>query len=148
MLLPAAKAAFAFSVALHSAAQAPQPPLAVPFDCSWIYHPPSGERQRFEGVYYSFIDNSGFVPCLSDSACKAWMGKASAEIDFSDRASAQLRRRYEDMYGIYRIVFDGRRGSLGTRPGCDDRWSAEAGDRDYVRVEKILGITRPDKRRP
>jgi hypothetical protein len=147
MVLTAAPAALALAIVFQSASHAPEPPPPVPFDCSWIYHPPSGGRERFEGVYYSFIDNGGFVQCRSDAACKDWAGKAGSQIAFSDRASAQLRRRSMDTYGVYRIAFEGRRGKLGTRPGCDDG-SLESTDDDYVQVENVLGATRIDKSKP
>jgi hypothetical protein len=147
MGLPAAQAVLAFGIVLQAAAPAPAPPLAVPFDCSWIYHPPSGGRERFEGVYYSFIDNGGFVHCRSGDACKDWMGKATSQVAFSDRASAQLRRRAIDHYGVYRLVFEGRRGKLGNRPGCEDAWGLDAEGDDYVQVEKVLSVTRLDRSR-
>jgi hypothetical protein len=148
MVLPAAPAALVLAMALQAAAPASTAPPAVPFDCSWVYHPPSGPRQRFEGVYYSFIDDSGFFACRSDEACKDWMGKATSQVAFSDRASAQLRRRCMDTYGVYRTVFEGRRGKLGTRPGCDDGWSLDSTDDDYLQVENVLGVTRIDKSKP
>jgi hypothetical protein len=144
MVLPAAPAALALGLVFETAAHAPEPPSAVPFDCSWIYHPPSGGRERFEGVYYSFIDNGGFVHCRSDGACKDWMGKATWEVAFSDRASAQLRRRSMDHYGVYRLVFEGRRGKLGNRAGCENSWDADLESEDYLQVEKVLSVTRLD----
>jgi hypothetical protein len=139
----AGPAALALLAAVQASMASGQPPRAVPFDCSWIYHPPSGARERFEGVYYSFIDNGGFVACGSAKACNDWMGKGNVEIAFSDRASAQLRRRSIDLYGVYRIVFEGRRGKLGTRPGCEsNEWSLERRDDDYVRVERVLSVKR------
>ena len=117
------------------------PPRAVPFDCSWIYHPPTGSRVRFEGVYTSFIDDGGFYACSSDEACRHWIGKDKVEIDFSEGASAELRKRRIGNYGVFRIVFDGRRGKLADRPGCSaSEWSLEAWGNDYVRVDKVLSV--------
>lgn len=134
------KSAFLLLAAVQASLSAP-PPRAVPFDCSWIYHPPTGSRERFEGVYTSFIDDGGFYACPSDEACRNWIGKEKVEIAFSERASAELRRRRIANYGVFRIVFEGRRGKLGDRPGCEaNGWSLEAWGDDYVRVEKIIEI--------
>ena len=134
-------AALALILAVQASPAAAPPPPALPFDCSWIYHPPFGERERFDGVYYSFIDNGGFFPCSSARACDDWMGKGSFEIAFAERATEQLRRRSADYYGVYRIVFEGRRGKLGTRPGCEeDGWSLEMEGDDYLRVDRVLRV--------
>jgi hypothetical protein len=134
------------AVALFIALQAATaPPRAEPFDCSWIYHPPTGERERFEGVYTSFIDNGGFYACSTSAACRDWSGKKNVEIDFSEPALEQLHRRAAGYYGVYKIVFEGRRGKLEDRPGCEaNEWSLEAWGDDYVRVEKVLSV-RPFK---
>ena len=131
MITSAAPAAYALLALVQGLAPAPaMPPLAEPFDCSWIYHEPRGPRERFEGVYYSFIDNGGFYACASAAACRDWTGRGTHEIAFSERASEQMRRRRIDMYGVFRIAFEGRRGTLGTRPGCGrGAWSlAERGE--------------------
>ncbi len=109
-------------IAFQTGPAVSQTPRSVSFDCSWIYDPPQGARERFEGVYYSFIDNSGFYPCSAFSACKDWMGKGSLEIAFSRRATAQLQKRGAEMYGIYKITFEGRRGKLRDRAGCERNW--------------------------
>jgi hypothetical protein len=134
------KSAFLLLAAVQATLTAP-PPRAVPFDCSWIYHPPTGSPERFEGVYTSFIDDGGFYACPSDEACRNWIGKEKVEIAFSERASAELHRRRVDNYGVFRIVFEGRRGKFGDRPGCEaNEWSLEARGDDYVRVERVLAI--------
>lgn len=140
MITSAAPAAFAVLALLEGAAPVPaMPPLAEPFDCSWIYHEPRGPRERFEGVYYSFIDDSGFYPCASAAACRDWMGKRADQISFSDRASEQMRRRSIDLYGVFRIAFEGRRAELGTRPGCErGALSLEERGEDYIKVERVL----------
>jgi hypothetical protein len=133
------KSALLLLAAVQASPGAP-PPRAEPFDCSWIYHPPTGARERFEGVYFSFIDNSGFVACRTARACKDWMGKG-VEISATEKASAQLARRLQANYGVFKIVFEGRRGRLGTRTGCeDDPWSLELTDGTYVQIEKVLSV--------
>ena len=72
MLSVAGQGAMALVIAVQAAAAAPSPKRAVPFDCSWVYRPPSSPRERFAGVYFSFIDDSGFVACAARSACAAW----------------------------------------------------------------------------
>jgi hypothetical protein len=133
-------------IAALPAAPVVSPPRAEPFDCSWIYHPPTGTPQRFEGVFTRFIDDGGFYACSSDAACREWVGKEKVEIAFSDRAVEQLSRASADYYGVFRMVFEGRRGKLGDRPGCErNEWSLEAWGDDYVRVEKVLSV-RPAER--
>jgi hypothetical protein len=124
------------------------PPLAKPYDCSWIYHPPTGSRERLEGVYTSFIDDGGLYECSSKAACRQWIGLEKVEIDFSEAASAELNRRRIANYGVFRVVFEGRRGLLGDRPGCEtNEWSLDAQRKDYVLVEKVVRIE-PLKERP
>jgi hypothetical protein len=139
MLSAAGQGAMALVIAAQAAA--PAAPRAVPFDCSWVYRRASSPRERFEGVYFSFIDNSGFVACASRGACAAWIGKGTVEIRFSDRASERMRRRSAGRYGIYRIVFEGRRGKLANRPGCEaDGWSLDRRGDDYLQVEKVVAV--------
>ena len=126
--------------ALHAPTPAP-PPASVPFDCSWIYHPPTGPRVRYEGVFTSFIDDSGFYACSSAADCKEWIGKEKVEIAFSKRATSDLNKRRVNNYGVFRIVFEGRPGKLGDRPGCEaNEWSLEEWGNNYVRVDKLLHI--------
>ena len=139
------KSALFLLAAMQASVMAP-PPRAVPFDCSWIYHPPTGASERFEGVFTRFIDNGGFYACASDAACRDWIGKEKVEIDFSDRASEQLSRRSADYYGVFRIVFEGRRGKLGDRPGCEaNKWILEGRGDDYVLVDKVLSVRALEK---
>jgi hypothetical protein len=113
------KSAFLLLAAVQATLTAP-PPRAVPFDCSWIYHPPTGSRERFERVYTSFIDDGGFCACASDEACRNWIGKEKVEIAFSEHAPAELRKRQADVYGVFKIVFESRRGKLTTWRGSGD----------------------------
>jgi hypothetical protein len=135
-----APAALALLAAVQAAAPAPQPPpRAVPFDCSWIYHPPAGRTERFEGVFTAFIDDGGFYACASDEECRAWIGKESVELSFTGRAARQFDRHTSRQYGVFRIAFEGRRGKLGDRPGCEPHgWMLERRSNDYVRVDKVL----------
>ena len=117
-----------------------QPPRAVPFDCSWILGRPNGHRERFDGIYFSFIDNHGFTPCTG-AACREWMGAESIAISFSPRASAQLRKRRADTYGVFKIAFEGAVGQLRHRPGCEPgRFSLDAGRKEYVLVTDVLAL--------
>jgi hypothetical protein len=126
--------------AIQAASAAPPQPTK-PYDCSWIYHPPAGSRERLEGVYTSFIDDGGLYECSSDSACRQWIGLEKVEIAFAKDASDELSRRRIANYGIFRVVFEGRRGKLGDRPGCEtNAWSLEAWGNDYVLVEKVVRI--------
>jgi hypothetical protein len=133
-------ATFLLFAAVQASPGAP-PPRAVPFDCSWIYNPPAGPRERFEGVYTSFIDNGGFYPCSSANACRNWIGRAKEEVAFAPRAGAQFRKRANGIYGVFKIVFEGRRGNLGHRPGCKPhRWSLNPTPAYYVQIEKVLSV--------
>jgi hypothetical protein len=146
MLSAAGQCAMALAIAAQAAAAQPPPPRAAPFDCSWVYRPAVSPRERFEGVYFSFIDDSGFVPCATRSACAAWIGREKVEIRFSERASDQMRRRSAGIYGIYRIVFEGRRGKIGTRPGCGtDGWSLDPRSDDYLQVEELVAVAAVDR---
>ena len=128
-------------LALVQASPAVPPPKARPLDCSWIYHPPTGPRARYEGVFTSFIDNGGFYACSSAKACKEWIGKEKVEIAFSKRATSDLNKRRVNNYGVFRIVFEGRPGKLGDRAGCEtNEWSLEDWGDDYVRVDRLLKI--------
>jgi hypothetical protein len=128
-------------LAAIQAASAAPPQSARPYDCSWIYHPPTGSRERLEGVYTSFIDASGVYECSSDAACRRWIDLEKVEIAFSDPASAELTRRRIKNYGVYRIVFEVRRGRLGHRPGCKTNdWSLEPWGNEYVLVEEVVRI--------
>ncbi len=134
------KSALLLLAAVQASPGAP-PPRAEPFDCSWIYHPPTGSRERFEGVYTSFIDDGGFYACASTKACKAWIGKPGEELAFSDHAREQFQKRTGVHYGVFRIVFEGRRGKLADRPGCEPgRWSLNPTPEHYVQVEKVLSV--------
>lgn len=124
-----------------NAAALTQPPRSAPFDCSWIYDPPLGNLERFEGVFTSFIDNSGFYACSGSNVCGDWMGKQSVEIAFSSRAMAQRLERRPEMYGVYKITFEGRRGKLRDRDGCERHpWGLDQSNSDYVQVENILRL--------
>ncbi len=124
-----------------TAAPETRPPDAVPFDCSWIYHPPKGPRERFEGVYFSFIDKVGFVACRTDAACADWMGKKQEEIDFGEAAGARFQKRAGGVYGIFRIVFEGRRGRLADRPGCEPgHWTLNPTPGHYLHIDRVLSV--------
>jgi hypothetical protein len=63
------------------------------------------------------------------------------EIAFSEAASAELSRHGIADYGVFRVAFEGRRGKLGDRPGCEtNEWSLEARPKDYVLVEDVVRI--------
>ena len=126
--------------AIQAAAAAP-PQLAKPYDCSWIYHPPTGSLVRLEGVYTSFIDDGGLYECSSDAACRQWTGLKKVKIAFSEAASSELSKRRIASYGVFRVAFEGRRGKLGDRPGCEtNEWSLEVRPNDYVLVENVIRI--------
>ena len=139
-MFSAAGQALLLIVAVQASTIPAQPPRAVPFDCSWIYDPPQGPRQRFEGVYTSFIDDGGFYSCSSAKSCREWIGGEKEEIAFSEEASEQLRKRKIDHYGVFRIVFEARRGKLRDRPGCANPWRLEWRADDYLRIEKVLRV--------
>lgn len=128
------------AAAVQAAPAAPYPP-AEPFDCSWIYHPPEGPAERFEGIYTSFIDSGGFFACASALACAGWMGRQEEEVAFSERASEQFQRRTGANYGVFMIVFEGRRGRLSDRPGCEPhRFSVNPTPGHYLRIEKVVSV--------
>lgn len=130
------------ALALLSSLQAsPVSTPAVPYDCSWIYHSPMGVQERFEGVYFAFIDDNGFYACSSAKTCKDWIGRESEEIAFTDRAGAQFQRRAEGLYGVFKIAFQGRRGKIANRPGCEpNRWNLELRPSEYIQIEKVLSV--------
>jgi hypothetical protein len=126
--------------AIQAASAAPPQPVR-PYDCSWTYHPPTGSRERLEGVYTSFIDAGGLYECSSDAACRRWIGLKKVQIAFSKAASAELSRRGIANYGVFRVVFEVRRGKLGHRSGCGtNEWSLEPWSSDYVLVEEVVRI--------
>ena len=129
-------------LALHLAAMqvAPQPDD----ECGErVYHPP-GAPERIEGVYYSWIDNDGFVPCATAAECRGFIERDSLGIELSEEASNQIRdfqRPYRENWGEYRIRFIGRRGAM-TLPDCADHTLPDLPF--YVRVEQVLSVERLD----
>lgn len=103
------------------------------------YHPP-GPIERIEGVWYSWIDNSGFVPCASDAECSRFLELGSVDIKMSDAAWDDLltrTSRFGNLYGTWRISFEGRRGAM-TLPKCVDHTLPDVPA--YVRVERVLSL--------
>src|SRR5687768_10461024 len=84
-----------------------------------VFHPP-GRSERFEGIWYRWIDDSGFVPCASAAECARFIERDSLEFELTEEALDQvdaLQRRFPEYYGVYRIRFIGRRGAL-TQRNC------------------------------
>ena len=108
------------------------------------FHEP-GPLLRFEGVYYSWIDNDGFVPCTSLAECKRFMELDSLAIRATDDGWVQIhdaQHRFRQNWGTYRIRFEGRRGAMNLPEHCLDHSLPDVPA--YVRVEKLLSLERLD----
>ena len=117
--------------------------------CDEIAYYPPGKLQRFEGVFYSWFDNNGFVPCASARECKRFMELGKLGIRASDDGWVQIhdwQHRYGQNFGTYRIRFIGRRGTMNVPGHCLDHTLPDVPA--YVRVEKVLSMEPLEKERP
>ena len=116
--------------------------------CDEIAYYSPGKLERFEGVYYSWIDNNGFVPCATAADCKRFLDFDSWGIRATEDGWVQIhdwQTRYKQNWGTYRASFLGRRGAMNLPAHCLDHTLPDVPL--YVQVEKVLHMAPLDQPR-
>ncbi len=132
------------SVAAMSAIAAAPPETTPekPAACVELVREAPGEAEQIQGVYFSFIDDDGFVPCATVAECKGFNQLPELAFEPTQDGWIQIneaKRPLQQNWGVFRIRFEGRRGTVRRADCADKSIVVPAG---YVQLDRLISLER------